>query len=302
MEIIRKLTPVGTKTSVALGYFDGMHRGHREIMSQTVEYAKRMRLRSTVFTFDFSLLRPGDKGRFDLFSKEEKYTEMERLGIDLIVEVPFSDIRDMSGRDFIVKVLGHGCLNAAVVSCGEDFRFGKGRDSGTDTMERLAGSRGIRVNTVPFVIDNGIISTTRIKRLVANGNLSAASSLLGRSYLISAPAVNKAIGVGINFSSVSQKLDESYQLPKFGVYTSRVKICSIWQDSITYVGSRPSKSGEGIFADTNIFCLNGQLYKESFIDVELLRLVRNEETFEDLSALKTAISLDISRARMRIHE
>lgn len=299
MEIHNSLTPVRTKTSVALGYFDGMHLGHREIIIQAVTHAKRLRLRSTVFTFDFSKTRPGDKGPGDLFPKKEKFAEMERLGVDLIVEVPFTDIRNLSGREFISKVLGHGCLNAAVVCCGEDFRFGKGRGSGADTMERLAGSRGIKVNVVPYVMDDGIISTTRIKRLVAEGNIQRAAVLLGRPYIIGAYAVKKAIGVGINFSSVSQKMDESLQLPKYGVYTSRANVNGKWMDSVTYIGTRPSRNGDGIFADTNIFALNGKTYTDGWVEVELLRMIRQEEKFESLSALKDAITADIQKAKLR---
>ena len=300
MEIHKGLTPVRTKTSVALGYFDGMHRGHMEIMKQTVDYAKRMRLRSTVFTFDFFSARPGEKGFGDLFSKKEKYAEMERLGIDLIVEVSFAEIRGMSGKAFVGKVLGHGCLNAAMVSCGEDFRFGKGRDSDTETMKRLAGSRGIRVNIVPFVIDDGVISTTRIKRLLFAGDVPAAARLLGRPYLIDLPTVKKEIGVGINFSSTSQELDSSLELPKFGVYRSRALVDGSWLDAVTYIGSRPSRDGGGVFADTNIFALDGRQYDGGHVTIELVGIMRPEEKFDSLNDLKDAIFSDIERAKMRV--
>jgi len=299
MEIHRKLIPVGTKTSVALGYFDGMHRGHEEIMRQTVEFAKRMHLHATVFTFDFSAARPGEKGKQDLFSRDFIYSRMEKLGVDLIVEIPFNEIRNMSGRDFIYKVLGHGCLNAAVINCGEDFRFGKGRNSDTVAMKRLAGPHGIQVNVVPFVLDDGIISTTRIKQLISVGDIPAAEQLLGYRYFIESPVIKKDTGVGMNFSSVSQLLDETYTLPKFGVYISRSLLKnSNWQDSVTYIGTRPSRNGEAVYADTNIFSLNGAQYREKFLHIELLRMIRAEEKFESLSDLKDAISNDIKRAKM----
>ncbi len=301
MEIHVGLTPVGTKTAVALGYFDGMHRGHKEIMKQTVAYAKRMALRPTVFTFDFSGGRPGDKGHGDLFSKEEKYKEIEKLGVDLIVEVGFREIRNMTGKEFIEKVLGHGCLNAAVVCCGEDFRFGKGRGGDVDAMERLAGPRGIRVNIVPFVTDDGVISTTRIKRLIAAGDIPTAARLLGRPYCIDLPTVKKGIGVGINFSSASQQLDERLELPKFGVYQSRAKVSGRWKDAVTYIGTRPTRpSGEGVFADTNILSLEGKPYEGKSLTVELLRLMRPEERFEGLGELKDAIYSDIERVKLLI--
>lgn len=301
MEIHHGLTPVGTKTAVALGYFDGMHRGHESIIKQTVKYAKQMALRATVFTFDFSNGRPGDKGSGDLFPKEEKYREMARLGVDLVVEVPFDEIKNMSGADFIEKVLGHGCLNAAVVCCGEDFRFGKGRGGDVATMERLAGPRGIRVHIVPFVVDDGVISTTRIKRLVAAGDIQTAARLLGRPYIIDLPTVKKEVGIGINFSSASQKLDTSFELPKFGVYLSRAKVEGEWTDAVTYIGNRPSRSDKsGVFADTNIFMLSGSTYEGERLQIELIRLLRAEEEFSSPSDLKDAIFSDIERAKMLV--
>jgi len=300
MDIHKGLTPVGIKTSVALGYFDGMHRGHEEIIKQTIDYAKQMRLCATVFTFDFSDSRPGEKGRGDLFSRETKYREMEKLGIELVVEAPFSEIRNMSGKGFIVNVLGHGCLNAAVVSCGEDFRFGNGRNCGAEVMERFSGSRGIRVNVVPFVVDEGVISTTRIKRLVAAGDIPAAARLLGRPYVIALPSEKKNIGTGINFSTVSQRVDAALDLPKFGVYTSRTEVGGVWLDSVTYLGSRPTKDEDGVYADTNVFALGQETCDSERIAVELVRLIRPEEKFQSLSALKEAILADIERAKMRI--
>lgn len=301
MEIHHGLTPIGAKTAVALGYFDGMHRGHEAIIKRTVRYAKQMALRATVFTFDFSNGRPGDKGMGDLFPKEEKYKEMERLGVDLVVEIPFDDIRNMTGKDFIEKVLGHGCLNAAVVCCGEDFRFGKGRGGDIITMERLAGPLGIRVHIVPFVIDEGIISTTRIKRLVAAGDIPTAERLLGRPYSIDLPTFKKEIGIGMNFSSANQKLDPSLDLPKFGVYLSRAMVNGRWTNSVTYIGSRPSRSdGSGVFADTNIFELSGTTYEGKQLQIELIRLLRAEERFSSPSDLKDAIFSDIERAKILV--
>ncbi|MCL2539595.1 MAG: hypothetical protein FWE66_04585 [Oscillospiraceae bacterium] len=300
MNIHRTLTPVGVKTAVALGYFDGMHRGHEEIIEQTLLYARQMRLCATVFTFDFSFSRPGEKGRGDIFSKEIKYHEMERLGIELVVEIPFSEISGMSGKNFILKVLGHGCLNAAVVSCGEDFRFGKGRDCGTEVMERYSGPRGIRVNVVPFVIDDGVISTTRIKRLITSGDIPTAVRLIGRPYIIDLPTVKKEVGIGINYSSASQRMDVSLELPRFGVYTSRTQVDGVWYDSVTYIGTRPTKGSDGVYADTNVFMPSSQTCEAKSVAVELVRLMRPEEKFQTQGALKEAIIADIERAKMRL--
>ena len=301
MDIYRELMPIGTKTSVALGYFDGMHRGHVEIMKQTVAYANRMQLRATVFTFDFSHVRPGDKGNTDLFPRNIIYEKMEQLGIDVVVEVPFEDIRNMSGREFISKALGHNCLNAAVINCGEDFHFGKGRDSDAEAMKIHAGPFGIQVNVIPFVVDDGIISTTRIKRLVEAGDMIQAAQLLGYSYLFEGDTIKKDIGVGMNLSSVSIRLENSLLKPKFGVYTSRCIIGDSSFDSVTYIGTRPSRGmTEEVYADTNIFSLDGERYDGESMRIELLRMMRNEERFSSLSDLKDAILQDIERAKIYV--
>lgn len=304
MEVLRELKPLGLKTSVALGYFDGMHRGHSEIMRQTVAYAKSMHLKATVFTFDFSRVRPGEKGNRDLFKRSIIYEKMEQLGIDVVVEIPFEEIRNMTGRGFIANVLGHKCLNAAVISCGEDFRFGKGRDSDVEVMRILAGPHGIQVNVVPYVMDEGIISTTRIKRLIENGDTATASRLLGYSYIFEAKTVEQSTGVGINYSSVCQLLDESLLRPKFGVYTSRCLLeDGLPHSSVTYIGTRPTKHNTSdVYADSNIFSLEGDRYNGKSLRVELLKMMRSEEKFHSLSELKDAILTDIERAKMYSRE
>lgn len=303
MDIIRQLTPLGIKTSVALGYFDGMHRGHHEIMRQTVAYARSMHLKATVFTFDFSNMRPGDKGKNDLFDRNIIYEKMEKLGIDVVVEIPFEEIRNMSGRGFISNALGHRCLNAAVISCGEDFRFGKGRDSDIEVMKLLARPYGIQVNIVPFVIDDGIISTTRIKRLIEAGEVASASQLLGFNYMYDAKTIKKETGVGINYSSISQILKGSTLLPKFGVYLSSCKVEDICYDSVTYIGTRPTKHiTDEVYADTNIFEFEGDIDEGKQIRVELLRMIRAEEKFISLSELKETIINDIERAKIYVSE
>jgi len=303
MKIYKELVPVGSKTSVALGYFDGMHRGHQEIMRQTISYAKKMHLKATVFTFDFSKVRPGDKGNLDLFDRGILYEKMEKIGIDVVVEVPFEEIRNMSGRGFISNALGHKCLNAAVISCGEDFRFGKGRDSDVEVMKLISRSHGIQVNVVPFVLDDGIISTTRIKRLVEAGDVVTATRLLGFEFMYEAVTVKKEMGVGINFTSVSQILDKHLLLPKYGVYASRCIVGDEHLDAITYIGTRPTKyDTDTVFADTNIFEFNNQIKDNAPLRIELLRMIRLEEKFDSLNDLKDVIIRDIERAKMYVVE
>ena len=299
MEIYKKLTPVGSKTSVALGYFDGIHRGHSEIIRQTVDYARTMHLRATVFTFDFTELRPGEKGNNDLFDREFVYEKMENLGIDAVVEVPFEEIRNMSGRGFIANVLGHKCLNAAIISCGEDFRFGKGRDSDVAVMKLLTRPHGIQVNIVSFVMDDGIISTTRLKRLVEMGEIATVNQLLGFNYLFEAKTIKKDPGVGINYSTFSQKPNRKLLLPKYGVYLSRCLVNDEYHFSVTYIGTRPTKhKGFEVYADTNILDFAGEIAIGETMRVELLRVIRAEERFIDLGYLKDAILQDIERAKM----
>ena len=301
MELHRGLTPVGTKTSVALGYFDGVHRGHTEILRQTVNYANKMVLKPAVFTFDFGDMRPAEKGAKDLLPKDEKYSIFESLGVELCVEADFGELRNLSGREFIEGVLGHGCLNAAVVGCGEDFRFGKGRDGDVAAMQRLAGPLGIQINVVPFVIDDGVISTTRIKRLMAAGDISAAARLLGRNYVISAD-VTDANGQKKHVT-FSQKLDENLEWPMPGVYASRVLLNDGFIDAVTYIGQRPTLGGNGIYADTAVLTPEGQdklPRPGERVQLELLRLMRAEEKFESISELWETIEADIRRAKMCI--
>ncbi|MEG2259481.1 MAG: adenylyltransferase/cytidyltransferase family protein, partial [Oscillospiraceae bacterium] len=143
MKFYNKAEPIGSRTVVALGYFDGVHLGHREVIEKAVRAAKQKDALSAVLTFDMSARRANGKG------SGAKY--MENLGLDVLVQLDFDEIADMTSERFVSDILGNSGLNAVSVCCGADFRFGAGRSGDIDTLRELCDELDIDVIIVSEV-------------------------------------------------------------------------------------------------------------------------------------------------------
>lgn len=215
MTVIRDIKNLDMESAVAIGYFDGMHPGHRLIIEKTVK-EKDKGLVPAVLTFDFSKKRPGEKSDRDLFPKEEKYQEMESLGIEICVECDFAMIANMSAEYFLHEIL-IGKMGCREIFCGEDFRFGHNRSADAVMLKNMAESEGVYSEAVPSLyLDDEIISTTVIKRFVKEGKVDEAARFLGRNYGINVKIIDlqneKTIGV----------IESKLTFPKAGRYVSGI--------------------------------------------------------------------------------
>ena len=215
MIVIEGIKEFGIESAVAIGYFDGMHTGHRLIIEKTVK-AKDRGLIPSVLTFDFSKKRPGGKTERDLFSKQEKYREMETLGIEICVECDFTAIENMTADYFLHEVL-IGKMGCREIFCGEDFRFGHNRSTDAKMLKNMAKSEGVIVEVIPSLyLEGRIISTTEIKRFVEEGKVDEAARFLGRNY-----------GINVTITDIQNEkmfgtLDDGVTFPKAGRYLSRI--------------------------------------------------------------------------------
>ncbi len=296
MKIIDERTPAGGDTCVSVGYFDGMHLGHRAVVGEAVRCAKSHGRRSAVLTFNMAAARADKKGEADLLPLSDREEQFEALGADVLAVLDFAAIRSLSGEEFVGSILV-GLLSAKAVFCGGDFRFARGGGCGVEELRALCAPRGIAVRVVNDVLDeNRPVSTTRIKELIINGEMSAAAALLGRRYGLTLPVRHgKGLAHRLGFPTINQRFPGGLVRPRFGVYKTLVRAGGREYTGVTNVGVRPTveHADGGVFIETYLIGFEGDLYGED-VRVEFVRFVRDERKFDGEDALRRRVQADIA--------
>ncbi len=280
------------KTAVALGLFDGVHRGHQLIIGEAVKTARQRGLRSAVFCFKTdTVTSKGHDGRLEmLLTDREKGRLTEGLGVDYLYSPNFGDLKDMTPREFVRDVL-KGVLNCTYAVCGTDFRFGRGAIGTAAELVSIGAEYGIEVRVMSQLLyDGGVISSTEIRRLIREGRISKANEMLGYKYgYILEVEHGYERGRTWNFPTINQQIPKGLVLPKFGVYCSRVKIDGKQYSGVTNIGVKPTVHVETApLAETFIIDFDGDLYGRE-IELRLYEFVRPERVFASFDELKAEI-------------
>ena len=287
--------------AITIGNFDGVHKGHRQIMQRVRAIAREHGWKSAVLTFDphpSKLVAPARAPRL-LTTPEQRARLMLEQGIDEVLILPFTaEIAKLTPEEFVRNILADK-LNARAVLVGDNFRFGHRAAGDAETMEELGGKYSFSTEIVGAISWRGrVISSSEIRRLIEAGNVSLACRLLGRPYALQGRVVHGE-GRGSKETVPTLNLDTGAEvLPKTGVYVTRTRESNGTRNwpSITNVGYRPTFNGHGLSIETYLLSsLEGAPPEE--ISVEFLRWVRDERKFENAEALKAQILRDVGRAQ-----
>lgn len=305
MKLIRGLHNLSdlmlSQSAVTIGVFDGVHRGHQEVLAHLKREAQSLGLQTAVITFEpmpGEFLFP-DKAPPRLMTFREKYQALEKLGIDYLLCLRFSDrLRTMSPRAFVEDIFVEG-LNARYIAFGDDFRFGENRAGDLLFTEALSAEMGYQVvPTSTFDIQGERVSSTRIRAALARADFELAAELLGKPFKLSGKVLKgKQLGrtIGSPTANIALKRVKS---PLHGVYAVRVTGGGLSDaPGVANVGVRPTVN-DGTLAnlEVHLFDFDDDLYGER-LDVEFLSKLRDEKKFESLDALKAAIAVDQQAAR-----
>ena len=286
--------------AVALGNFDGVHKGHQLLIRSCVEAAEQEGIPSAVFTFRDhpTNVMMGHSVVKCLMTLDQKVSAVEALGVDYLVVVPFTDeMRNCSPENFVKDILVDQ-LHCRHAFCGFNYSFGH-KALGTPKMLRDFGAEyGFSVTEMPeFDLDGGVVSSTRLRRILEQGDMEAYTSLAGRAYAISGKVVRgEQNGRKMGFPTANLNIPEGYAVPPRGVYVTRTTIDGAVYASVTNVGTKPTI---GLFtenAETHVLDYSGELY-DNFITVEFVHMIRPERQFESMDALAEQIRSDCSVAR-----
>lgn len=284
----------------AIGNFDGHHRGHRALLHQVVDTARRAGGTALVLTFDphpVTILAKQANLLF-LTSPEEKLARFKEAGIDEVIFLEFTPaFAALSPEDFVKDVL-HGGVGAAELFVGEHFAFGKGRVGTVADLIRLGRQYGFRVHPVkPVIVDGEIVSSTRIRHLIQEGRVERAAALLGRQYGISGLVEHGAKrGQSLGWPTANIRIPPGRVVPPDGIYAATVAWEGQLIEGAAYVGRRPT-FGEGErLIEVYLLDRDCDLYG-STITVQFVERLRGDERFPSPEALARQIAVDVEQAR-----
>lgn len=300
MRVIRDIEEIQKlelkNTAVALGKFDGVHKGHRMIMDRLCR-AKTNGYISLVFTFSGN---PNCRARAEeeekkLFTEEEKLLVYEKLGIDIIIIYPLSSgILEMEPETFVKDILSEK-LGAGLVICGENFRFGRGRRGDAELLSELSCHFGYTADIVPMMkLHDRVISSTVIRDMIKRGDIAAAEEMLGHRYTIVGKVVHgNAIGRTLDTPTANIEPDRDKLLPPNGVYISCCCIDGKMYKGVTNIGCKPTVRNDGdvMGVETCFLDFDGDLYGR-ILEIELMCFTRPEKKFSGLSELKAQLEKD----------
>lgn len=296
LEEIKNIEP----TVVALGNFDGVHKGHQSIIDRTVKSAEAAGLKSAVFTFSNhtrTLLShlPSVK---NILYMEEKAAIIEKMGIDYLFNIPFTqEVLAMSPEAFVEEILVK-TFRCREVYCGFNYTFGY-KAAGTPEVlmhEGLKHGFGIHVQE-PYMIDDIIVSSTYIRKLIEEGRMEECTKFMGRMYSIGGEVVvGNKLGRTIGFPTSNVMIDENMATPPNGVYITYSTYNGVKYPSITNVGVKPTVGNYNKNVETHIFNFNKELYGKHIM-VEFIKKTRSEKKFDGVEALSKQIKSDCIMAK-----
>lgn len=297
MQIINDFTSDKRTPIVAtIGFFDGVHIGHRFLTDQVKQEAMRLGLPSAVITFPIHPRKvlQSDYQPALLCGYDEKISHLSTLDIDYCVSLDFTiEISKMSAYQFMREVLKDK-LNVDTLLIGYDHRFGHNREDSFDDYKRYGEEIGINVIQAKEYDGGEHVSSSRIRSVLAEGNVTEAARLLSYNYTISGKIVEGfKVGRTIGFPTANIEVWEKYKvIPAFGVYAVYVYIDSLKHEGMLYIGNRPTlHNGQNTSVEVNLFDFDGDLYNKD-LTAEFLEFIRADEKFSGIETLRRQIQKD----------
>lgn len=321
--------PPNRPRAIALGYFDGIHRGHQELVYKLTERAVELGIEADVFSFDrfpkpvppnarLNAMVPGQPSPESMIlqsplpsSKEpfkgllqtqgQRDVTFARMGVDnLILQAFNTTFAGLSAEDFCDKILLERlCVKVLVV--GQDYKFARRQEGDAAFLRAWAEKHGVELHVIPHVLlDGEVISSSRIRGLIGEGRMVHAAALLGHPFTIPGTVIRgNALGRTVGMPTANIRIPFGMVVPKYGVYVTRTKVGETYYDSVTNVGLRPTVNHTDPLplVETCILDRRMDLYDQE-IEVEFLKLMREEERFPSFIAMSAKIAEDLNDAKL----
>lgn len=285
-------------TGVTIGNFDGVHLGHQALVRRTLEVCAAGGLDCVVVTFrphPRTVLTP-ERPHAPLSTRAERFALLERLGVRHILELPFTrELAALSPEDFVRTYLLP--LKPRELVVGHDFTLGRGRSGHPELLQQLGRGLCFRVEQVGAVLADGApVSSTRLRKCLADGDVALAARLLGRPYTVAGQVTHgEGRGRGLGFPTAN--LDGAATvLPANGVYAVRARCGGRRFDAVTNIGIKPTFGGDRLTVESFLLDAEGDFYGED-LRLDFVARLRGEQRFPDAAALSRQIGADVAKAR-----
>jgi len=290
--------------AIAIGNFDGVHRGHQSVLRRTCEIAAERPAPAGVMVFDPHPREyfQRDMRLFTLTPLPEKLALFDALGLDLAVVLTFdAALAGLSAEEFVRKILVAG-LGVAHVVIGYNFFFGKGRSGDPDTMRRFGREQNFGVEVIaPAGDDADPFSSSRVRALLRKGDVRAAAEQLGHWWRLTGTVVEGAgRGHGLGFPTANLSLAHGQELAH-GIYAVRVRLGDARFDGAAYLGTRPTFDNGPATLEVFFFDFDADLYGKD-VSLEFIARIRDDQAFDTSADLERQMSEDCDQARRVLAE
>lgn len=304
MEVFRKLEQVPSgfgPTVLTVGNYDGLHVAHQHVLRRVVERAKGLGARSVVVTFEphpTRILRPGEAPPL-ITPVPYKLRLLEQMGLDAALILPFTrDLSMMPPFEFAEEIIATG-LDAVEVHEGFNFRFGHRAEGNVDRLREYGKRLGFQVHTYePMKVRGHIVSSSQVRKLIADGHVAQARHLLGRPFRIySTPGRGRGYGHKYTVPTVNlSRYDEL--LPKDGVYVTQIALSGERFQGVSNIGNRPTFGPDSFAIETHILDFHPiELTPETQVELTFLQRLRDEIKFPSVEALREQIGRDVRKTQ-----
>ncbi len=287
------------KSAVTLGKFDGLHRGHMKLVEKVQELSAKEHVDSVVCSFDMRPLLQRIYSQIKILMTCEERREFLKGRVDYLIDCPFTkEFSAIEAEDFIEKVLV-GTFHASYVVVGEDFCFGHGKRGNVHMLAKYAEKYGYELIVFEKERHMGqIISSTRIREALSEGDMTLVKELLGYPYTCAGTVTHgKKIGRRIGVPTLNIIPDEWKMTPPNGVYFARVNLDDEWYNSIVNIGVKPTVTDNNqIGIECFLFDYEGNAYEKDIL-VELYKFRRPEKKFDNIDEMKETIVRDVEAAK-----
>lgn len=290
---------LGRPTALAIGKFDGVHRGHQALIRHLRERASARGLPGGVVIFHpnpQTVLRPGTRATY-LTSLDERIELLYGLGLDVVAPVTFTSELAQSSAEEFARALREDMQMTLLIG-GPDLALGRGREGTAERMRELGLELGYEVEIIQFAsLDGGKVGSGAVRAALASGNVKEAARLLGRPFSLRGPVVRGAMrGRLLGFPTANIAIGADRELPALGVYATLAYVGEQRYPSVTNIGRRPTFDDGAPSVEAFLFDFDADIYG-SELRIELVKMLRGEQKFSGVEQLKSQIQRDVEAAR-----
>jgi riboflavin kinase/FMN adenylyltransferase len=289
------------ESSITIGKFDGIHLGHQQLLAEAIESADEHLLIPVVVTFDrhpHSILSPGTEPQA-LIGQNQKSELLEQAGIELVLNLPFDQyLSQLTPEEFVRTVLVES-LKAKIVTIGEGFRFGVDQQGDVETLKDLGNHLGFQVRVIPnYLVDGEVVSTSRIRSMLLEGNVKGAAKLLGRLHSTQG-VIEHGLKIGrqIGFPTANMSRDAEGFLPLDAVYAGWLYADGDRYMTAISVGINETFEAVPRLLEAHVIDVQGLDLYDKIITVEYVDFIRLAAKFDGVESLVAAINKDLDQIR-----